>query len=298
MSIIDASNPAPGLYPGISFDRYCSIPLLNHSTLKRLKDSPMHFRWAMDNPLEASTESDSKRLGTGTHMLLFEPEKFNTLRIAPPINPSTGNPYGSDSKKWAEYAAAHPGKFIVSDAEIEDMKAMVQSIRSNPGAATLLDAATSFEETAVWRDPTTGLWCKGRMDARVEGRCLIDLKTTRSLATFGRSIIDYSYHTQNVMYCEGIEAMGRPENTMLFVAVENTAPFATQVFEIGEDTLAMAREILRGWRETIVRCQKTGRWYGPQGDPTAPDFQLVTKIEAPAWYFQRFQDAEEHAIAA
>ncbi len=298
MSLIDASNPVPGFHAGVSFERYVSIPLLNHSTIKLAAKSPKHFRWALDNPEEAATESDSKRLGTGTHMLLFEPEQFNSLRIAPPINPKTEKPYGSDSQKWAEYAAANPGKFIVSDQEVTAMRQMVESIRSNPGASDLLDAATSFEETAIWRDPITGLWCKGRLDGRVEGVCLLDIKTTRDLATFPRSIIDYSYHTQNVWYCDGMEAMRRPETKMIFIAVENTAPYDCQVVEIEEETLSMARELVRGWRETVRRCQQTGRWYGVQGDPLDLSYRRVTTVGAPAWYRQKFMDAEETQLAA
>lgn len=178
------------------------------------------------------------------------------------------------------------------------MRQMVESIRSNPGASDLLDAATSFEETAIWRDPITGLWCKGRLDGRVEGVCLLDIKTTRDLATFPRSIIDYSYHTQNVWYCDGMEAMRRPETKMIFIAVENTAPYDCQVVEIEEETLSMARELVRGWRETVRRCQQTGRWYGVQGDPLDLSYRRVTTVGAPAWYRQKFMDAEETQLAA
>ncbi len=294
---IDLSNPKPGLYPGLDFEEYKALPFLNNSYLRLVDDSPQEFKYAVDNPDAGEGDSGAKSLGTGTHMLLFEPAKFNALRVAPPINPTTGKAFGVDSQKFQQFAAANPGKIVVSDADLAAMTAMVRSIRANPEMAKLLNQAVAFEESMLWRDPVTGLMCKGRLDGRCP-RAILDIKTTRSIRGFRKSMVEFFYHTQQFLYLEGLQTLGHPIEAMYFCLVRSEPPYATKVVTIGPDTMLAAATLVNEWRAKIKRCIERGSWPGPQGDPTEPDYMPCEELEAPAWYLQQFMDSENSVMAA
>ena len=44
----------PGMYPGVPFKEYLQWPALSQSRLKGFEKSPMHGKYAMDHPQEAT----------------------------------------------------------------------------------------------------------------------------------------------------------------------------------------------------------------------------------------------------
>lgn len=275
-------SPKPGVYPGVSFEEYASWDALNHSTLKHAAKTASHFKAARDNPDTESTPALA--IGTAAHALLLEPERFKRDVVAAPINPKTGNAFGRGTKAWEEHADAHKGKIILTTEELTDLRAMAAKIHANPDASTLLTAEGMSEVAIVWDDPTTGLRCKARVDRYVPAFGRIDYKTTESAADgdLQRSFINYSYHTADVFYSRGFEAL-KMNARSVFIVQEKSAPYEARVVKIGGETLQCAEVVVGEWLELVARCVKSGEWPGYS--------EGVHVVDAPEFYFKKFANA-------
>lgn len=276
--------PPPGVYTNRTFEEYIAWDAENHSVARHIERSEAHYRAARDQ--NGGKETSSKAFGTGEHALLFEPERFSAMLVPPPINPSTRKPYWRNTQAWADYAAQHPGKLILTDDEIANMRAGVRQLMSHPDAAEVLLADGMSEVAVVWDEQTEHgpLRCKSRIDRLI--RCPIiskrygwaDLKTTESAdhAEWRRSMIRYGYHTQAAWIDRGLAANNLPTGG-LFLVVESSDPWEPAVFEIGEETMRVARAMVQEWIWRIARCQKTGEYLGYH--------RGVQVIDAPEYYF-------------
>ena len=64
----------PGLYSGMSADRYHSIDAVSQSRLKVLKEkSALHLRYLLDHPF---APTDAMRLGAAIHDAVLLPDVF------------------------------------------------------------------------------------------------------------------------------------------------------------------------------------------------------------------------------
>lgn len=280
--------PVPGVYPNIPFETYCGWDALNHSKLRRVGKSPMHFH---DAPPDK--ETDSKVFGVGFHEMMLEPARFAARVVMSPINEKTGKPFGRDTKAWAEFAALRPGKLILTPEEMDQIVAMRARITSHPEASLFFDPASGamFEVCIVWDCPITGLRCKGRVDVWVprpnQMVARLDLKTTADASTeeFGRSIVKYGYHTQDAFYEMGCKALGH-DSYGLLLPIESDAPHAMQLAPIEGDTLAAGRHIVEGWLRTVKHCRETDSWPGYEASSSVA-------FKAPEWYLKQFATATE-----
>lgn len=272
--------PAPGVYTNIPFDTYCRWDAANHTCLKRVALSPAHYRHARDNPAESDTPS--KRFGRAAHQLVLEPASFERCYVPAPINPSTCNPYGPQTKAWAEYAAEHAGKLILTEEEIDRLQTVVKALASHDTAGPLLKAPGLSEASVVWQDES-GVLCKARFDRIVRNWGWLDIKTCEcaSIQAFETALVDYGYITQAALYDRARMALGI-EARQVFIAVESEPPHGVGVFEVHEDVLAIGRKLVAEWLGKVARCQQQGAWPGYPTD--------VQQALAPHWWIKRYGD--------
>jgi len=231
---------------------YNEVEGINYSLLKEYHKSPRHFKWAKENRRPAT---ESQMLGTLVHSMVLEPhtvEQDFTI-INPLLRPEPTKDFRSmENKAWKqallEEASLH-GRQIVEAEIYEQAKAMADSVLSNPVIKSLLEKAV-IEKGIQWKDPMTGLMCKGRPDAYVPDKDLIiDLKTTISAhpSDFQRSLWNYRYHEQAAFYSMGLKAIHGTDkyNRFLFIAVENKAPYCSANYFLSPGALDT------GW----VTCQ-------------------------------------------
>lgn len=279
--------PNVGIWPNIPFEEYVAWDAVNHSSLRRMADSPLHYKHARDEAEPYS--SDALRFGTLLHTQVLEPERFDEITVPAPINPKTGNAYGMDTKAWAEYAAAHPGKLIVSLEECDRIGVIAHRVRTHRQSGVLFGVSSLREVCIVWDCPETGIRCKGRVDylAEIGPKAFLrtDLKTCASakISELRKSLIAYGYHTQDEFYRRGFKALGF-ECSSIVVAAETVPPHDVVVYQVGEDTRKAAATQVGEWLSALRRCTETGEWPGYADD-------LVT-LDAPEWYFKQFADGE------
>lgn len=275
--------PPPGVYPGVAFDDYCRWNALNHTALRKVGKSLAHYHQAMSDPDDH--DSSPKHFGRAGHTILLEPERFKTdlCRAAPPVNPTTERPFGRDTKKFADFAALHPGKLILLPEEMANILGCSQAVLKHPAAGPLIKLPGQAEVSIVWVCPITGLLCKGRIDRIVPDMgCRVDFKTTENASEddFKQSIVKYGYVTQDPFYGIGAEALKMPEKRLLFVAAESSPPFGVAVYALGPNTYMAGRALVLEWLHKVKAAMEAGIW------PAYSD--AVQDIEAPAWWFNKF----------
>ena len=258
----------PGIYNGISSADYHSGPGLSSSDLKKLAQSPLHYKTSKETPPE---ETDCMRLGTATHCAILEPERFSELYAAAPEGDKRSR---AVKEAWAEIEAG--GKIPLSHNDFEAIEGMKRSIMDHPLAGRWLTGGTA-ELSGYWNQPVwaegldldTTILCKCRPDYIKElgGQyVIIDLKTTKSAEPrhFSRAAYwDYQYHISAAHYLTGMEALrGVRAQGFIFVTVEKTPPYAVNVFEASEEFIRAGEEANLELYRLFASCQASGNWPG------------------------------------
>lgn len=258
----------PGIYRGLASDGYHRGAGISKSGLDAIARSPAHYRWHREHPEPASAV---QRLGIALHCAVLEPEHFASR--------FTRRPDGVDKRTKAgrEFMAGLEtgGKVILSAEEWEHVEGMASAIRSHPVASLLIEAGEA-ETSVYWREGE--LLCKCRPDwIDTNHDLLIDLKTTRdaSFSAFGRACAQYRYHVAAAWYQDGCAVAGIRADSMVFVAVESSAPYCVAAYTLPERAIQIGRTLYRRDLETYARCVRENAW---PGYPTE-----VRELELPKW---------------
>lgn len=241
----------------VSEEEYRAYPAVNFHTLARFHRDPKAFK---ENAFPEETESDAMRFGAAFHSKLLTPEKplqvFN-----PPINPKTGEPYGSTSKAYQEARAKLDG-LVVTQRENDLIERMTNEFRLHPEAPRLFDHVIAIEQPVrgVVDTPLGEVEIKGRIDA-LTSRGIVDVKTTSSFddATghdrFRRAIYDYKYIVQLAFYQRLMTLNGSPTLDCWILAFEKTEPCRVAVYYITQEVMENAQRVVDGWLYEWRRAQ-------------------------------------------
>ncbi len=263
--------PARARRPGIlmPFPEYRAAPGIHFSTLRFMGQSPLHYRYAQDNP---PTETQAMLLGRATHTAVFEPMRFQLDYAI-----WQGDRRGSAYQQFADEASAQ-GRSILKEGEYNTALAMRDSVRSIPEIAALLEKG--YPETSLfWVNPQTGLACKGRLDWIASEGAILDLKTTTSIDphAFAGHAWRMGYFHQASMYQEGY-AVSSGMGTILrygIVAVEKDPPNACRLYWLDPDSLSRAWGEYQGWLRQVKDCITSDTWPGPG--------PVESELAAPSW---------------
>lgn len=245
---------------------------LTRSSLALASENPRAFRdrWILGEP-EADSGSKSKTRGTLSHLWLLEPAEW-CRRVGIPQIPRPDAASGKAKKgsrerelydSWRRAVAqresvmaAVTDRVDVTLGEFQCLQAITKSVWSHEQALTLLSVPGRAEQTVLWREPTTGLLVKVRLDRYVdldadevygtelaEGPGVVDVKTTRDHMenAFGRSIVKLGYLPQAALYTDAVEALIGVTPTFYFIAAKNESNWGTAVYRLDSDQLARGR---------------------------------------------------------
>ena len=246
----------------MNFTEYKALDAVNWSSLKHLRDSPLHYQHALTG---ADVDTTERAKGRAIHALAFEPAVFEREFAIY----EDGNRRG---KEWEAFKALHAGKTILKTNEMDDVIGSSNAVRTHPLVAPYL-VGGAFEQTVTWTDPVTGLKCKARMDLTNAGmKALVDLKssTTIDAYRFGRIAARLGYHCQLAHYNDGCtRGLGWTPAETLIVAVESSAPYDVAVFVLDDDTLFAGREEVQALLQRLKQCRESGQWPGRFTDKAA-----------------------------
>jgi len=219
--------------------------LTSHSLLD-FKRCPQFYR---RKTLGVAPDLDSQayKIGRACHVLALEGrERFeNEYTVGGPINPKTGEPYGSRTKAFAEWVAKQDRE-VLSDDEALLVEQMAGSVASHKKACELLQHG---EPELVLRAEYCGLPCQVRMDwCDGDQHRIADLKTTENLDYFfyrnqsghvAGDIIKYGYDYQAAFYSAIYFRVFHEKPEWYWIATEKREPFRTGMFAWTDTTWAV-----------------------------------------------------------
>lgn len=275
----------PGIYDGIPLDMYhsgdlCIEPSISSSGLRKLYNpcpyvvsSPAHY-W-INSPYNKEREEEGDDsvfmiLGRASHHLLFGEKDFRSVFTVRPatINGETWHSNKTICKAWLKRQAEH-GLTVLTMDQLRAIKGISKSLAQEPLVQHgILNGA--IEQSWIWKDKATGVWCKARPDASPNDSLdFVDLKITRSVMwnDLQRSIRDYGYYQQAgfvAMACR--EILGQPINSFSLVFVESRPPYCVEIVTLKDIDLQRGEKACRIGLSMFAKCMRENRWPGPRGE--------------------------------
>lgn len=249
----------------MSDKEYFAVDALSNSDFRLLKESVLHYQHKELFPLSGS----SLTLGSAVHKLVLEPQSFNNDFIiedfeGADLNKNT-KAYKEAKAKWLESVEDREVLSIDTFKQVEKMAINVKAI-----AGGLLQSGIA--EHAFFSE-FDGIPVKCKADYYIESAgVVIDLKTTKSIKDFKKSILDYGYATQSAFYTDVITSLGKRADRFIFILVETTAPYMVSVqemsFESIEEGRAIYSELIQTWKDykkdkivNVVKITGLPEWY-------------------------------------
>lgn len=249
---------------------------ISRSELFKIARSPMHFKYAMENP----TDSASLAFGRALHKYVLEKEDFgNDFIILPEINRRTKD--GKAEYERYQLEAFANDRELVSRADMTVIMEMYEAVMAHPVARALLSG--EHEKDFFWTDAATGEKCKCRPDCMTEYnglKYIVDYKSTDSCEDghFERSCRKYGYKFQAGMYTEGVFQNTFEQYGFAFVAQEKNPPYAVRVYFCTPEFVAQGYDQFREFIGIYHSCKETGNWYGYEGAMNVPTELLEEDI--------------------
>lgn len=279
----------PGVYPGISMLAYhgdlCSGPSVSASTLALMdeQESCPAKAWARyhGNPDQDEDDGDTpaKAFGTATHLMILEgEERFFSEYVMKPrdMNFST-----KDGIAWK---AANPGRKIITEADLDTIRAMHKALLANPDTNRCFTGGQP-EVTAVIKDKETGLWLKTRPDY-LRPSLALNYKTARNSARWlwPSEAWRRGHHVSAAVCVDVLATLGRTVN-YCFVVQEKTPPYLASLRVLDDVFLSAGRMVYRNALRRFAECLARNDWPGYPGVetvklPAFADRQLADMVNA------------------
>jgi len=264
--------PEPGIYESVPFAEYCRWPCVNNSSLSPLLRSPAHYRAAMDNRVESS--SDALRFGRFLHDSTLDPSVVDKYyAIEPDLT------HGIDAKvpratklyreRYAAFLETIGDRELVSHEWYSATQQMLRSLYMHELSRAWLTMPGECEVSVIWDDAATGIRCKARFDRWCRGEPLVcDLKTTMDVTRFNESIGRFRYHRQAAFYVDAANTLTGKAHAFGLIAIEKERPFAVRAAYLDSGSIAAGRREYRRLLHELQRCMESNTWPGPD-DPGA-----------------------------
>lgn len=190
--------------------------------------------------LIADNDAPALLIGRATHSRILEGRDAYEAQFAlgGPINKSTGKPYGKDTNAFRDWCRAQ-GKPGVHHDDLSLIESMASGLAMNDEAVDLLLYGRS---EGVVRTEYGGVPSQIRIDWVHPHRGIIDLKTTADLTWFENEAKRRRYHNQVAFYQAVFRQVIGELVPVYLVAVEKAEPFRCGVWQVSENTLAVARQ--------------------------------------------------------
>ncbi|RLI71038.1 hypothetical protein DRO91_06100 [Candidatus Heimdallarchaeota archaeon] len=233
---------------------------MSSTTLKEGLKTSAHLRHAQTTvkPFSASAQKSINK-GTVLHSIILEKEKIEDLCA---IAPS----YHKNSNKYKDWVKENSHLIIMDEKDVDDVNRMVESVNSHPQAGQLFSYEGLPELSVFFTDPVSGVDCKIRIDYLLPGlNYLVDLKSTRDIYNFSKEAWNYRMDVQAGLYLKGIEIFTGKSYDFVFVAVENTPPYVTAVYEPDSDFIAYGRKTVEMLLKKYKTCLELDYFPGIEG---------------------------------
>lgn len=229
---------------------YHAHPALSKSSLDILAKNPAAFKAWLDGDRYSKPSWD---FGRSLHLAVFEPEK---------------------SAELLDFYKMKNRKETTLRQEYHSVIEIAKKIKDSPVGELIQDGLA--EQPYYGRLADIDFKCKVDY-IRANKKLILDLKSTRDCtpSAFTRSVLNYRYHVQEVLYKVLPYQNGISIDTMLFIAYEKVKPYNFQLYTLAPNFYARGATLLSKDIGTYLKCNQNNSW----GER---DSQIIT-LEYPAW---------------
>lgn len=281
-----------GLVLGMSEDEYHGFGEFEHLRLAEFSSSAAKsiLKTAADYEWEylkskPKPPTEAMILGTAVHTKVLG---VGAEAVQVPEEWVLKNGAISSKKEAVEWVSEQEAKGLVvlTPARFERVQGMTEAVLAHPLASSWLALDGHPEASVFATDPETGIRLRCRFDYLPDDpRASIDLKSTADASPrgFKSRAHDLKYHVSRAHYLHTAALAGVPRQEMVFIAVENVAPFKVAVYQFDREQVERGEIEARRARLRLARCLETNTW---PGYSTELEF-----LEAPA--YAMYQDETE-----
>jgi hypothetical protein len=278
-------------------DTLKDVPTLSASIANLLLNrSPLHA-WTAHPKLNPDWQPDDDAkydVGTVAHAMLLE----GTANV----DVCTYDSWRSNDAKEARDASRANRRTPLLAHQFEEVLGMCNAVADQLKAFDIDPVpltAGKPEQTMVWQDSETGVWCRARIDWLHDDLSAIDdLKTTTRSAhpeAFAKNLYSYGCDVQAAFYLRGLRTLEIANADVIryeppqwrWIAVETSPPYGLSVVEPGPAVLELADAKVDAALKLWAECLERDVW---PGYPTK-----VATAELPAWEEARWLAREEVA---
>lgn len=246
-------------------ESYNQLEGIRSSHLKSVLTSQAHYLHATQFKQK---QTDAMRLGTLIHMAVLEPERFKTsVTLAPDFGDMRSK---ANREKRDAWVLDQGGKLTISEEDAFIIAGICNSLTKKKSFLKLVEQH-ELEKEVSFQGTIHGLKTKARADAiDLKKKVLVDLKSCQKATpeAFAFYVRDYGVDIQQAFYIPTIESASGNEVfkwdewTSYIIAVEKTAPFESQIYEIPPQELQLAFKDVSLALELIQEAKQTGVYRG------------------------------------
>ena len=245
---------------------------LTSHQLKDFRQSPLLYYRKVTGLAPEPDDRPAFLVGRAAHTLILEGRAAYEAgyAVGGPVNPKTGEVYGSRTKAFAEWAERE-GKPVLTSSQADLVEELNAAVRAHEAAVELLaDGVAEGVVRADYRD----LACQSRIDWLHPERGIVDLKTCDDLAWFESDARRYGYLHQMAFYQAVLEqAVGNLTDIPVHIlAVEKKEPYRCGAWRLAPDVLKYARRENEEAMDRLKQCRATDTWPTGYGEVRTFDY--------------------------
>lgn len=273
MNLQFTEKKEPEMIFGMPANEYFAAEAMNQSSLKKLRDCPLKFKFELENP--RNHESAAMAMGTLVHTALLEPEQMSEYRVLDDYTKKglleKAQWSGSKAKEFSkrlgsfqEWAKEGP---LADESDMATALEIARAVSKLPVGKQLETAETEVSVFATYEAAEGPIRIKGRIDALMrDEKLIIDVKTTRpgggSAMAFGKTAWNFGYLQQAGYYKLLCELAGVTINRFAILCVETEAPYCPVVYQIPPEGLRWAYHESMQLLDRLSRCMAAKDWPG------------------------------------
>lgn len=219
---------------------YRALPALSNHELQLFAKNPSLFVWNREAPSDPN-KSATADFGNALHVSLLEPEKYDDKVLVSSVK-------GRATQTFIKEQIDNPGKFVITEAENDQIQVMKLSCMANPMFKRIMTAKGKGEQSIVVHDKDRDIDLKIRVDWLIDSvRLPCDLKTTsdiedwRSDKSWINPLFKFGYGYTASFYLHALSIhYGEDVNEYVFPIVQKSAAlgrYPASVFRITREEL-------------------------------------------------------------